>query len=382
MANTDPVADTAGVVEQVWRLGREAGHCDVQPGRRGHRRAGGRAAGRARRDGRLARPGCGSSPTTATASPTRVLMRRALEYVKAFDGVIAQHAQEPRLTEGAQMNEGELSGVLGLHGLAGGRRGGDHRPRRAARRARRLAGCTSATSRPPARSRSCAGPRARAGTSPPRSPRTTCCSPTSWPRSYDPVFKVNPPLRTAEDVAALRAALADGTIDAVATDHAPHALEDKECEWAAAAIGMLGLETALSVVLEAMVETGLLDWAGVADRMSARPARIGRLDDHGRPLEAGAPANLMLVDPAARRDVDPFALASPQPQHAVRRARRCPARSSPPSCAAEPTVLDGKLAVSGRRRRAARARGRPHVPRRGATARSARRSARRSSPPA
>ena len=98
---------------------------------------------------------------------------------------------------------------------------------------------------------------------------------------YDPVFKVNPPLRTADDVHALREALADGTIDAVATDHAPHSHEDKDCEWAAAAIGMLGLETALSVVQEAMVETGLLDWAGVADRMSTRPARIGLLEATG-----------------------------------------------------------------------------------------------------
>ena len=106
MANTDPVADTAGVVEQVWRLGREAGWCDVHPVGAVTVGLARRAARRARRDGRLAPPASGSSPTTASASPTPVLMRRALEYVKAFDGVIAQHAQEPRLTVGAQMNEG------------------------------------------------------------------------------------------------------------------------------------------------------------------------------------------------------------------------------------------------------------------------------------
>jgi dihydroorotase len=161
-------------------------------------------------------------------------------------------------------------------------------------------------------------------------------------RSYDPAFKVNPPLRAPEDVAALRAALADGTIDAVATDHAPHASEDKDCEWSAAAPGMLGLETALSVVQEAMVDTGLLDWAAVADRMALRPARIGGLEGHGQPLEAGATANLVLLDPSARRTVDPFALAS--------RSRNTPyaGRSLPGAVVAtflrgRATVIDGKL---------------------------------------
>lgn len=129
--------------------------------------------------------------------------------------------------------------------------------------------------------------------------------------TYDPVYKVNPPLRTAEDVTALREALADGTIDAVATDHAPHAREDKECEWAAARPGMLGLETALPIVIKTMVETGLLDWAGVAERMSHAPARIANLESrHGRPLTPGEPANLTLVDPAQRWTVTPDGLAS------------------------------------------------------------------------
>jgi dihydroorotase len=117
--------------------------------------------------------------------------------------------------------------------------------------------------------------------------------------TYDPIFKVNPPLRTAADVEALRAALAEGLIDIVATDHAPHAMEDKECEWAAAAFGMLGLQTALPVVNETMVRTGLLDWVQVADRMSSTPARIGRVAGHGRPLAVGEPANLTLFDPGA-----------------------------------------------------------------------------------
>jgi dihydroorotase len=161
--------------------------------------------------------------------------------------------------------------------------------------------------------------------------------------SYDPVFKVNPPLRTAEDVEALRDALADGTIDAVATDHAPHPLEDKETEWGAAAFGMTGLETALSVVVAAMVETGRLDWAGVADRMSVRPARIGRLSTHGQPLFAGAPANLVLVDPEARWTVDPAQSAS-RSRNTPYAGQDLPARVVATFLRGTPTVLDGKPA--------------------------------------
>src|SRR5207253_11449106 len=127
---------------------------------------------------------------------------------------------------------------------------------------------------------------------------------------YNPIYKVNPPLRSAADVEACRAGLADGTIDIVATDHAPHPHEDKDCEWQAAAFGMLGLETALSVVQQTMVDTGLLTWAEVSDRMSRRPAEIGRVADHGRPLEVGEPANLVLFDPAATREVDARETAS------------------------------------------------------------------------
>jgi dihydroorotase len=163
---------------------------------------------------------------------------------------------------------------------------------------------------------------------------------------YDPVFKVNPPLRTAEDVEALRQGLADGTIDAVATDHAPHAVEDKESEWAAARPGMLGLEQALSVVVETMVETGLLDWAGVADRMSVRPAVIGRLDRrglhaHGRPLAPGEPANLLLLDPTARATVDPAGLAS-RSRNSPYAGRELPGRVVATFQRGTPTVLDGK----------------------------------------
>ena len=340
MANTDPVADTAGVVEQVWRLGREAGHCDVRPvgavtvGLKGERLAElGAMADSAAKVRVFSDDG--------TCVSDAVLMRRALEYVKAFGGVVAQHAQEPRLTEGAQMNEGYLSGVLGLQGW----------PAVAeeaviardvlltAHVGSRLHVChvSTAGSVEILRWAKSKGWNVTAEVTPHHLLLTD-----ELATSYDPIYKVNPPLRTADDVTALREALADGTIDAVATDHAPHTQEDKDCEWAAAAMGMLGLETALSVVQEAMVETGLLDWAGVADRMSTRPARIGLVADHGRPLEPGAPANLVLLDPAARREIDSFALAS--------RSRNTPyaGRTLPGAVVAtflhgRPTVLDGKL---------------------------------------
>ena len=341
MANTDPVADTAGVVEQVWRLGREAGHCDVHPvGAVTVGLGGERLAELGAMADSAARVRVFSDDGTCVSDA--VLMRRALEYVKAFGGVVAQHAQEPRLTENAQMNEGELSGVLGLTGW----------PAVAeeaiiardvlltAHVGSRLHVChvSTAGSVEILRWAKSKGWNVTAEVTPHHLLLTDESA-----TSYDPVFKVNPPLRTAEDIVALREALADGTIDAVATDHAPHAHEDKDCEWAAAAMGMLGLETALSVVQEAMIETGLLDWAGVADRMSVRPAGIGLLDGHGRPLEAGSPANLVLVDPAARRTIDPFALAS-RSRNTPFAGRELPGVVVATFLRGKATVLDGKLA--------------------------------------
>jgi dihydroorotase len=160
--------------------------------------------------------------------------------------------------------------------------------------------------------------------------------------TYDPVYKVNPPLRTAADVAALREGLADGTIDIVATDHAPHPHEDKDCEWQAAAFGMLGLETALSIVQETMVDTGLLDWAAVAERMSTAPARIGRLADHGRPVAVGEPANLVLYDPAVRSTVEPHELASLS-RNTPYAGMELPGRVVATFLRGKPTVMEGKL---------------------------------------
>ena len=163
------------------------------------------------------------------------------------------------------------------------------------------------------------------------------------PRRYDPIYKVNPPLRSAADVEALRAGLADGTIDIVATDHAPHPHEDKDCEWAAAAFGMLGLETALSIVQETMVDTGLLDWAGVAERMSYAPARIGRVADHGRPIAVGEPANLVLYDPAVRRTVDRRRSRPRLSRNTPYAGMELPGRVVATFLRGRPTVLDGKL---------------------------------------
>ncbi len=169
--------------------------------------------------------------------------------------------------------------------------------------------------------------------------------------TYDPIFKVNPPLRTQEDVMALRGALADGTIDVVATDHAPHPTEDKDCEWDAGAFGMLGLETAVGVVAEAMVATGLMDWAGVAQRMSITPARIGRLADHGQTIAVGAPANFTLIDPAADYVVDPSDSAS-RSRNTPFAGRTLPARCIATFLRGRPTVLEGAVTQDDQRRSA------------------------------
>lgn len=342
MANTEPVADTAGVVEQVWRLGREAGYCDVYPvgavtvGLEGERLAelGAMADSAARvrvfsDDGR-----CVSDA---------VLMRRALEYVKAFDGVVAQHAQEPRLTVDAQMNEGELSGRLGLAGWpAVAEEAIIARDVLLAQHVgSRLHVCHVSTSGSVELIRWAKGKGVDVTAE--ACPHHLLLT-DELAATYDPIYKVNPPLRSAADVAALQEGLADGTIDIVATDHAPHPHEDKDCEWAAAAFGMLGLETALSIVQQTMVDTGRLDWAGVAERMSHAPARIGRVSDrHGRPVEVGEPANVVLYDPGARRTIEPSESASLS-RNTPYRGMELPGRVVATFLRGKATVLDGKLA--------------------------------------
>ncbi|HEX6499218.1 MAG TPA: dihydroorotase [Micromonosporaceae bacterium] len=353
MANTSPVADTAGVVEQVYRLGREAGLVDVQP-------VGAVTVGLAGE--RLAELGAMATSAAAVrifsddghcVSDPR-LMRRALEYVKAFDGVIAQHAEEPRLTAGAQMHEGEVSARLGLAGwpavaeeavIARDVLLAEHVGARL-----HVCHVSTAGSVEILRWAKRRGIRVTAEVTPHHLLLTDdvvagghgCCGAAELglsATSYDPTFKVNPPLRTAADVAALRAALAEGVVDVVATDHAPHAVEDKECEWAYARPGMLGLETALSVVLA----TGVLDWDGIAERMSRIPARIAGLADHGRDPAPGVPANLTLVDPAARWTVEPHALASLS-RNTPYAGMTLPGRVVATFLRGRATVLDGKVA--------------------------------------
>lgn len=299
MPNTSPVADTAGVVEQELALGEAAGYVHVQPigavtvGQKGERLAelGAMADSRAR-------VRVFSDDGFCVFDP--LIMRRALEYVKAFDGVIAQHAQDPRLTEGAQMNEGAVSAELGLTGwpavaeesiIARDVLLAEHVGSRL-----HVCHLSTAGSVDIIRWAKKRGVNVTAEVTPHHLLLTD-----ELVRDYDARFKVNPPLRREEDVMAVREGLADGTIDIVATDHAPHPTEAKACEWAAAANGMVGLESALRVVHHAMVETGLLDWADVARVMSATPARIGRLDGHGTPVAAGQPATFTLYDPRPQR---------------------------------------------------------------------------------
>jgi dihydroorotase len=302
MANTSPVADTAGVVEQVYRLGQEAGLLDVFPIGAVTQGLKGEALSEmgAMADS-VARVRIFSDDGNCVSDP--LVMRRALEYIKKFAGVIAQHAQDPRMTMGSQMNEGEISARLGLKGwpavaeesiIARDVLLADHVKSRL-----HICHLTTAGGVEIIRWAKARGIDVTAEVTPHHLLLTDDLA-----TSYDPVFKVNPPLRTETDVHALREALADGTIDIVATDHAPHPTEAKECEWQEAAFGMLGLETALSIVQKTMVDTGLMNWSQVADRMSIAPARIGGYAEHGQPLAVGAIANLVIVNPKQRWTVD------------------------------------------------------------------------------
>ncbi len=299
MANTSPVADTAGVVEQVQRLGDRHGYATVRPigavtvGLAGEQLAEIGAMARSSAQVRVF-----SDDGHCVHDP--LIMRRALEYVATFGGVLAQHAQEPRLTAGAQMNEGVLSGELGLAGwpavaeeaiIARDVLLAEHVGARL-----HVCHVSTAGSVDVVRWAKARGIAVTAEVTPHHLLLTEDLA-----SGYDARFKVNPPLRRNEDVQALRAALADGTIDIVATDHAPHPSEAKECTWAEAAFGMVGLESALSVVQRTMVDTGLLDWTDVARVLSVTPASIGQLQGYAAPLAIGSPANVVLIDAAAER---------------------------------------------------------------------------------
>ncbi len=301
MANTLPVSDTAGVVEQVQSLGDAAGYVTVRP-------VGAVTVGLA--GTRLSEIGAMAMSRAAVrvfsddgkCVSDALLMRRALEYVSTFGGVVAQHAQEPRLTEGAQMNEGTVSGELGLGGwpavaeeaiIARDVLLAQHVGARL-----HICHVSTAGSVEVVRWAKARGIAVTAEVTPHHLLLTE-----ELVRSYDARFKVNPPLRRDEDVLAVREGLADGTIDIVATDHAPHPTESKECEWEAASMGVVGLETALSVVHASMVDTGRLDWTDVARVMSSAPAAIGQLDGYADGIVVGAPANLVLYDPDTRREL-------------------------------------------------------------------------------
>ena len=308
MANTSPVADTAGVVEQVYALGQSAGFVDVFPIGAVTQGLAGEALSEigAMADSN-ARVRVFSDDGNCVHDP--LVMRRALEYVKKFGGVIAQHAQEPALTKGAQMNEGDISSRLGLKGWPAVAEEAiiardvllvDHVQSRL-----HICHLTTAGGVEIIRWAKARGINVTAEVTPHHLLLTD-----DYANSYDPIFKVNPPLRTQRDVEALREGLADGTIDIVATDHAPHPAEAKECEWQEAAFGMLGLESALSIVNQTMVQTGLLTWEGVADRMSRSPARIAGYETHGSRIEVGAPAHLTVIYPTQSYRVDRDLVAS------------------------------------------------------------------------
>lgn len=302
MANTSPVADTAGVVEQVYRLGQEAGLLDVFPigavtqGLKGETLSEIGAMADS-----VARVRVFSDDGNCVSDP--LVMRRALEYIKKFGGVIAQHAQDPRMTVGSQMNEGEISARLGLKGwpavaeeaiIARDVLLADHVQSRL-----HICHLTTAGGVEIIRWAKARGINVTAEVTPHHLLLTDDLA-----SSYDPVYKVNPPLRTESDVHALREALADGTIDIVATDHAPHPLEAKECEWQEAAFGMLGLETALSIVQKTMVDSGLMSWQQVAERMSHAPAAIGGYEHQGQKIAKGSFANLVVMNPTKLWRVD------------------------------------------------------------------------------
>jgi dihydroorotase len=302
MANTYPVADTAGVVEQIFRLGKTAGLCDVNPiGAVTKGLNGEQLAELGAMADSIAKVRIFSDDGKCVSDP--LIMRRALEYVKTFNGIIAQHAQEPRLTINAQMNEGSVSARIGLPGwpaiaeeaiIARDILLAEHVQSRL-----HICHLTTAGGVELVRWAKQRGIQVTAEVTPHHLLLTD-----ELVENYDPIYKVNPPLRTQKDVMALREGLAEGVIDIVATDHAPHPAEDKDCEWQAAAFGMVGLETSLSVVIKTMIESKLMSWSDLVDRMSVKPAQIAGYEKQGQAISKLSPANLILIDTAASWQVE------------------------------------------------------------------------------
>lgn len=343
MANSQPVADTAGVVEQVHRLGLESGWCEVYP-------VG--AVTLSLAGEKLAELGAMAESEAQVRMfsddghcvDNALLMRRALEYATSIDGFIAQHAQEPTLTAAAQMNESEVSARLGLPGwpavaeeaiIARDVLLAEHV-------GARLHICHVSTkgSVEIIRWAKARGVQVTAEVTPHHLLLTH-----DLVESYNPVYKVNPPLRSSADVQALREALTEGVIDCVGTDHAPHPTQAKECEWAQAAMGMTGLETALPVVQHAMISTGMMDWRRFAEVTSMRPAEIYGHQHQGRELAAGEPATLILVDPEARTVVTPEDHAT-KGRNSPFRGLELPGQIRYTFQAGHATVAEGQLATS------------------------------------
>ena len=308
MANTDPVTDSPALAENIWNRGQDVGLCDVHPvgsitqGLKGEKLT--ELGLMAKSEAKVRMFSDDGKCVTDSA-----VMRRAVEYARGTDVLLAQHAEDSRLTDGATAHEGTVAGRLGLRGWP--RAAEESVIARDIMLARDYRGrvhfCHVSTAGSIELLRQAKNKDI---------PVTAEVTPhhllldDEYLQEYNALYKVNPPLREKFDVEELRKALLDGTIDVVATDHAPHADADKNTEFELARPGMLGLETSLAIIAKLFVETGEADWRWVAHVMSERPAEIARIPDHGRPIAVGEPANLTVVDDDSQWEVDPDQLAS------------------------------------------------------------------------
>ncbi|MDO5512081.1 dihydroorotase [Corynebacterium sp.] len=333
MANTMPVMDQPVIAESVWLKGQHAAICDVHPiGSITKGLEGKELTEFGMMAGSQAKVRMFSDDGKCVDDPQ--LMRRALEYAQGQDVLLAQHAEEPRLTTGAVAHEGETAAKLGLRGWP--RAAEESIVARDALLARdygnRVHICHASTTG------SVELLKWAKGQGIPMSAEVTphhLLLTDEKLHTYDGVYRVNPPLREEHDTLALREALLDGTIDCVATDHAPHGSEDKCVEFEYAKPGMLGLETSLAIIAELFVATGRADWRWVAKVMSERPAEIVRVPGHGRPIAVGEPANLTIVDPGSTWTAHGADMAS--------KAENTPYEGMEFSARVTTTVLRGRL---------------------------------------
>jgi dihydroorotase len=335
MPNTEPAIDSAAVVRQVLDLGATAAADVAVAGAITVGRNGERLAPLAE----MAALGVRIFTDDGTGVQDTRLMRRALEYASALDVVLAQHCEETRLAVGGQMHEGEWSSRLGVPGIpAAAEELMVHRDISLARLtgARvHLLHLSTAASVAMVESAKAEGLPVSAEAAPHH-----LCLTDAEVAGYDPVFKVNPPLRGPSDVAAVRAGLASGAIDAIATDHAPHPQEAKERAFDAAPPGMIGLETALAVSLTELGDS--LPIAAILALLCWRPAQIAGLSaEHGGPIVTGAAANLCVIDPRATWVVDPTRMAS-RSRNTPFAGRRLTGRVRHTVYRGEPVVIDGE----------------------------------------